>query len=327
MKKELKDALDNFKNKNILVIGDILLDKFSWGEVNRVNPEQPAAPLVKIIKEDYALGGAANVANNIVSLGGKCCLYGVIGRDYAGERIKKMCNFRKIVFKDFRYKKTLLKQRIMAHGQQIVRMDFGEKEILKIGNRLQNKIIDSLKEEIGKFDFIILSDYDKFLFNKEFSSRIISLAQKNNTPILVDPKPHNLDFFKGCYLICPNKKEAEIMSGITYSNGIETLEKMAKILAEKVNAKYIIITCGEDGVFSYANGEKNFIETKAVEVADVTGAGDTFASALSLGLSCNLNIDDAVSLANYAAGIVVGKVGTATTNIEEIKNYLKRQDF
>jgi len=327
MKKEFEIVLDNFKNKNILVIGDILLDKFSWGEVNRVNPEQPAAPLVRIIKENYVLGGAANVANNIVSLGAKCCLYGVIGRDYSGERIKKMCRFKKIIFKDFRYKKTILKQRIMAHGQQITRMDFGEKEISKIGGALQDKIIGSLKKEIKKYDFIILSDYDKFLFNQEISSRIINLARENNIPVLVDPKPINLEFFKGCYLICPNKKEAEIMSGIKYSNGVETLEKMARILSEKINSRYVIITCGEDGVFSYGGEENRFIGTKAREVSDVTGAGDTFASVLALGLACKLDINDAVTLANYAAGIVVGKVGTATATINEIKERIEKDNI
>ena len=327
MKKYLIDALDNFKNKKILVMGDVMLDKFSFGEINRVNPEQPAAPLVRIIKENYILGGAANVANNIVALGANCTLYCVLGRDFCGKMINKICENKKIRIRGFfNNNPTIMKQRVIAHGQQISRMDFGERKIKKINERLQNKIIDSLKKEIKNYDFVILSDYDKSFFTKYFSSQIINLTKESDIPILADPKPCNLDFFRGCSLISPNKKEAEEMTGIKYSNEKNVLTKMAEELSKKIESKNIIITCGEDGVFDYCDGETDFVGTVAREVADVTGAGDTFAAIIALGLASGLNISDAIRLGNYASGIVVGKIGTATTNIKEIKEILEKDN-
>ncbi len=325
MKKELIDALDNFKNKKILVMGDVMLDKFSFGEINRVNPEQPAAPLVRIIKENYVLGGASNVANNISSLGANCSLYCVLGRDFSGKMINKICENKKIrIMGFFNNNPTIIKQRVIAHGQQISRMDFGERKIKKINEKLQNKIIDCLRKEIKNYDFVILSDYDKSFFTKNFSSQIISLARENNVSVLVDPKPCNIDFFKGCSLISPNKKEAEEMTGIKYSNEKNVLIKMAEELSKRIESKNIIITCGEDGVFNYCDGKTDFIETVTKEVADVTGAGDTFAATLALGLASGLNISDAIKLGNCASGIVVGKIGTATTNVKEIKEILDK---
>lgn len=303
-----------------------MLDKFSWGDVKRVNPEQPAAPLVRICKENYALGGAANVANNLSALGAQTFLYGILGRDGAGNKIKKICDKKRINLKFFYCQEpTIVKQRIMAHGQQITRLDFGERKKMKMKKEIQETILKNLEKEIQEFDFIILSDYDKGFFEEDFSRKIIELANLNNKKTLVDPKPCNLNFFKKCTVISPNKHEAEKMSEIEYSNGKETLLKIGKILGEKINSKYIIITCGEDGMFSYdvENEDSFFVGTEAREVADVTGAGDTFAATLTLGLACDLKIHDAAQLANYAAGIVVEKIGTAVPLINEIKKALE----
>ena len=320
----LKEALNKFKDKNILVMGDIFLDRFSWGEINRTNPEQPAAHLVKVLKESFVLGGAGNVANNIASLGAKCSLYGILGKDSSGNKIKKMCKNKNIFLRSFSNNKpTIVKQRIMAHGQQITRMDFGEKNIKKINPNMRKKLINLLKKEITNFDFIILSDYDKCFFDKEMCSEIINLAKEKNIPTLVDPKPNNIDFFNGCSLICPNKKEAEKITGIKYLNEKGTLMEIAKILSNKINSQYVIITCGEDGMFSYHDGNGDFVETQAQEVVDVTGAGDTFAATMTLSLASGLKIHDAARLANYAAGVVVEKIGTATPKIKEIEKKIE----
>jgi len=324
---ELQKFLDETKKRKILVMGDLILDKFTWGEIERVNPEQPAAPLVKKKGKSYVLGGAGNVARNVVALGAKCLLYGILGDDESGEIFENLCKEEGIKLQKFYTKRpTITKQRIMAHGQQIVRIDMGEDGLEKINESLEEELIKSLEKEIKNFDFIILSDYDKQIFQESSSKKIIELAKKYNVPTLVDPKPCNLDFFEGCTVICPNKHEAEKMTKIKYASGQSQLTKMGEALSKRVNAKYVIITCSEDGMFSYDGEKKNsiFVETKAKEVADVTGAGDTFAAMLTLGLASNLNIHDASKIANYASGIVVGKVGTATPTIEELEEAFEK---
>jgi len=328
--KNLAGVLDNFKDKKILVIGDIILDKLSWGEVDRVNPEQPAAPLVRVYGETYALGGAANVANNIVSLQGNCTLYGIIGNDFFGKKLKELCKEKKIKFKSFYEKSpTIVKQRIMAHRQQVTRVDYGEVNLKKADRKIKNKIVDSLKKEIGKYDFMILSDYNKNIFSKDLTKEIIDLSNSKGLATLVDPKPNNVEFFKNCKIICPNEKEASIMTNIKYNNGKPTLKKMAKKLAEKVNSKAAIITCGKDGVFSYDREKQDFflIGTEAKEVRDVAGAGDTFMATLALGLTCDLDLHDAVKLANYSSGIVVTKPGIAVPTIDELMNKIQKNSL
>ena len=327
----LKDTLREFKNKKILVIGDVVLDRFTWGDVERVNPEQPASPLVKVKSESYKLGGAANVAENLSSLGVSCCLFGVIGKGIYGNMIKELCINKKIKFKYFcNDKPSFVKQRIMAHRQQITRLDFGEEGLEKITPELQEQIMKILRNELAEncYDFIILSDYDKGLLNNEFSQQVINLAKSKNIPVHVDLKPKNVIFFKGCTIISPNKMEAQEIAGIEYSNGKDVLVKMGESLSEKVNSRYVTITLGKDGVFAYDVQNKDclIVETKAREVADVSGAGDTFAATLPLGLSCGLGLFDAVRLANYASGVVVEKVGTAVPTIEEIEKKIDQDN-
>ncbi|MFC1682396.1 bifunctional heptose 7-phosphate kinase/heptose 1-phosphate adenyltransferase [Nanoarchaeota archaeon] len=327
MQKNLLNIVDLFTKKNILVIGDLILDRFSIGEVERVNPEQPAAHLVKITKEKYVLGGAANVANNLSSLGAHCTLYGLLGNDGPSKMIMKLCRSNKIKLKYFNSNsKTIVKQRVIAHSQQITRMDFGEKKLRKITNSTKEKIINQLKRDIKFYDFIILSDYDKALFTEELTREIISLARDFNIRILADPKPQNIDFFKGVFLISPNKSEAEKITKIKYEPKQEILEKIGENLCKRINSRYVIITCSEDGVFVYDNESKksSLIKTQAKEVSDVTGAGDTFAATLVLALASGLEIYDSVKLANHAAGIVVGKVGTATISLNELQKSLNQ---
>ncbi len=322
---KLEKALDDFKNKKILVIGDVILDLFTWGKVpDRRNPEQPVAPLINIIEETYALGGSANVASNVTSLGGKCKLYGLIGEGQNGKTIKKMCEEKGIIFRDFYSENpTLMKQRVMAHGQQVARLDRGETNLKKINLKIRKKVINKLNEDLEDCDFIILSDYNKGFLSKELSHEIIDSANKKNIKTSVDPKPQNISYFKNCTVVTPNEMEAEKITNIKYSNGKERLEKMGKSLCEVVGSKYSVITCGADGFFSYEKKGNSFLTgTKAREVADVTGAGDTFAATLALGLASDLKLHDAALLANYAAGIVVEKIGTATVTTKEIKRNL-----
>lgn len=333
MEKTLEKALNQFKDKTILVVGDIMLDQFIWGSVpDRRNPENPVAPLIYAQEENYALGGAANVANNIVSLGAKCSLYGIMGDDSNGHIIKSLCEKNGIDFMPFLGEiPTLLKQRIVAQGIQVARIDYGETELKKIhGKDLEahTRIMEFFKREAHKYDFVILSDYNKGIFTKNSARNIIDIANKKGLGTLVDPKPENIDLFENCTVICPNKHEAQKITGIEYTNGKEILTQMGQSLQSRLNSKYVYITCGKDGVFGYnKNGNHLMIPTHANEVGDKTGAGDTFASAVVLGYSSGLNFNDAGKLANYAAGIVVEKVGTATVSVKEIYKKLQKRKF
>ena len=301
------------------------MDKFSWGEIERVNPEQPAAPLVKIIKETCSLGGAANVANNIISLNAKCDLYSVIGKDASGNRIKKLCRQKKINFKYFYNNSgTLVKQRIMAHGQQITRADYGEENLEKINISTQNKILKKLKTQFKetKYDAVILSDYNKQIFSGKFSHELIKLFNKYRVQTFVDPKPKNIDYFKNCALISPNKTEASLITGIKYSK--DSLNSMGKVICERLNSQYSIITCSENGVFVYRkDGKSKLIGTNVREVSNPTGAGDTFLATLTLSMLSGASLTEACEIANYASGVVVEKAGTATLNIEELIERIK----
>ncbi|MFH1607536.1 MAG: PfkB family carbohydrate kinase [archaeon] len=326
---KLKGALDKFGDKKILVMGDVCLDKFSWGSISRVNPEQPASPLVKISKESYVLGGAANVARNISSLGVECYLYGIVGRDFFGEKISQLCEENKIKFRTFyNQEPTIVKQRIMAHGQQVARFDHGEINLNKKSKEIDKKILGLLTKDLSGMDYVLLSDYNKHFFDEVLSKEIILLANSMNIPVLVDPKPMNVHFFKNCTVVRPNEKEAEIMTGIKYSNEKDVLAKIAEKLTEMTDSKYAVITCGKDGVFSYDRFQKEFrhVGTKAIEVRDTTGAGDTFAATLALGLSSGLGLFEAVKLGNYASGVVVEKVGTAVPTVDEIKKKIDQDN-
>lgn len=326
MEKGLEKILGGFKEKRILILGDVFLDKFSLGNIERINPEQPAAPLVKIIKEDYYLGGAGNVANNIISLGGKCGLYGVIGNDFLGNAIEELCKKKSIYFQGFvEEKPTVVKQRIIAHKQQVTRLDFGEKNIEKISKRNEELVVNSLKNKIKDYNFAMLVDYDKGFFSKTLAQKIIKISNKEKVQILVDPKPQNITYFKNCTIISPNKGEAEKITGIKYSNDNGKLIEMAKKLCNLVNTRYAIITCGEDGVVAYERDKRKslFMKTEAKEVANPTGAGDTFSATFALSLASGLNIEKAVRLANYAAGFVVSKIGTYAITPDDLEKQIK----
>ncbi|MDO8467601.1 MAG: PfkB family carbohydrate kinase [Nanoarchaeota archaeon] len=328
----LEENVKCFGSKKVLVIGDILLDNFLWGEVERVNPEQPAAILMSVDEESFMLGGAGNVANNIAALGADVNLFGIIGNDIYGEEIKKLCYDAKIKFNYIYHNKTLVKNRIMAHGQQLCRFDKGEKEkfmgerrslLSKLEVEKEDKIFNQLKEDIGNYDIVILSDYNKYLFKGGLAQRILNLTRDKSVKIVAAPKPKNVNLFMGAYLVCVNRSEAEEISRITYSRNEETLKRIGEKIYLELKPKYVAITCGGDGVFSYHNGESNLIRTKAKKVADVTGAGDTFIAALSLGLATGLDVHDASVIANAAAGVVVEKPGTTTATREEVIRYLR----
>ncbi len=319
----LLDKLKEFNKKQIAVIGDVMLDHYIYGGVSRISPEAPV-PIVLVNKENFSLGGASNVANNLTVLGAKVTLFGVVNKeDYAGKKIESLNN--RINFNFFHdQRKTTVKTRVIAEGQQLIRFDYEDDR--EIPKKIAEQILTSFRNEIGKFDAIILSDYNKGTLTKKLTEGIIDIANKNDKPVLVDPKPKNIDLFQNCTVLCPNHFEAEAVTKISYNNG-KNLRKTAERLSQKINAKYILIKCGKDGIFTYKDKKNNsLIPTYAEEVFDVIGAGDTVLAVLALALASKAGIEEAAKLANYAAGVVVRKVGTSTVTIEEIKEYIKKKN-
>lgn len=320
---DLLDILKGFKGKNIAVIGDIMLDHYIYGDVSRISPEAPV-PIVLVNKESFFLGGAANVANNIVSLGAKATLYGITNKnDYGGKKLLSLNN--KINFNIFHdERKTTIKTRIMASDQQLIRFDQENQE--KISPRVENEILSSFKKEVKDFDAIVLSDYNKGIFTKNLTKGIIELSNKNKKVSVVDPKPENISLFKNCTAVCPNHIGAMSIANLDFNNE-SNLKEAAEIILKKVNSKYVIITCGKDGIFVYENQKDNcLMPTYAEEVFDIIGAGDTVKAVLGLALSSNATIKQAAELANYAAGVVIKKVGTSTATIEEIEKYIRKRN-
>jgi D-glycero-beta-D-manno-heptose-7-phosphate kinase len=335
MKNNLERALGDFKNKNIAVIGDLMLDQTIRGIVsNKKNPEDSLVPIIKEHSKEFYLGGAGNVARNISSLGAKSVLYGIISKDDYKYRIKELAKEENVDISNLVEvnKSTIVKERFFIYDevsekfQYFHRFDSGEKNLEKISSKIQEEILLKITNNPNNFNAIILSDYDKHLFSENFTKKIINLAKIKGIPVFSDVKPVNINFFKGSYIVCPNEKEAQEITGIKYQHTPKTLFEMGKKICEKIKSNKAIITCGKEGAYVYDDGKSEMIKTKAREVIEVTGAGDTFISTLTLGMVSGLNAKEAVELANYASGIVVGKSGTSTTSVEEIIKRIEQEN-
>ena len=313
-KVKLIRAIKNLQNKRIAVIGDVVLDKYVYGRVERINPENPGAPLLKIERKDFRLGCAANVALNIISLGANASLGCVIGKDHNGRLFERLCRKRKIRLFSVREGQTIVKERSIESefNQYLLRSDDGESNLMAIGNNSTLKIYRFLNN--STIDAIVLSDYNKCIFRNGFAKRIISLARSKKIPVVIDPKPINAESFKFSTLICPNLKEAKEIIKSDESD----IKYLARQLKNTIQCTYVILTCGKKGMVCYDGKEFTEIPTKAREVVDVTGAGDTACAVMTLGLASGLNIVESAYLANYAAGIVVEKQGTAVVKPEEL---------
>lgn len=315
--KRVKEICSLFKKKRILIFGDIILDRYIFGKVNRISPEAPV-PVVKIEKEEFRPGGAGNVAANIKKLGAKSILIGITGDDiYSNEIFKLKINNDSIIRS--KKNKTLVKTRVISGRQQIVRID--REENIIVTPETEDKIIKEF-ENVEK-DGIIISDYAKGTLTRNIIEYIKLSAKSNNIPIIVDPKPANYNIYKNIDGITPNQKEAE---EIINKKIIDEKDAAAavKFIRKKFKTKFVTITRGDKGISAGENGKKVFhIPTFCHEVFDVTGAGDTVVSTLMLSLISGANLREAVSLANAAASIVVEKIGTAQTTIDEIHKRIK----
>jgi len=304
---------------NILVIGDLMIDHYLWGSCERISPEAPVQ-VVDINKETSVLGGAGNVINNLVTLGAKVSVCSVIGNDDNGNELLSMLDniavdTAKIIKQDGR--KTSKKSRVIAVSQQILRYDKESKsDINEISSDL---LLELIEKYISSFDIVILSDYGKGVLTDRLSQSIITVANANNIKVLVDPKGSDFSKYKGAYLLTPNKKEAILATGIDIIND-EALKKALVKLKQECDLDVSLITLSEDGIATYEEKLEIF-PTVAKEVFDVTGAGDTVIASIAFALSCGLSIEETAAFSNLAAGVVVGKIGSATVSLAEIEEY------
>ena len=310
--------LKNAKPK-ILVVGDLMIDHYLWGNCERISPEAPVQ-VVDIAKETTVLGGAGNVINNLVTLGAVVSVSSVIGDDSNGSELMIMLknidvDTKNIIVQNGR--KTSKKSRVIASNQQVIRYDKESKD--SITNDSQLAILESLSLEIGNFEIVILSDYGKGVLTDKLTSKIIELANLNNVKVVVDPKGSDFAKYKGAYLLTPNKKEAILATGIEIDSE-ESLEKALLQLKKECDLNISLITLSEDGIATYDTKLKKF-PTVAKEVYDVTGAGDTVIASIAFALSVGKSIDETCAFANLSAGVVVGKIGSATVSMEEIEEY------
>jgi len=322
----LTKLFKEIKKKEIVVIGDLILDYYIWGVVDRISPEAPV-PIVEVKKEEYNLGGAANVAANIVAIGAKATVVGIVGNDFNAEIIMKLLKEKGInsegVFKGKR--PTTVKTRVIAHDQQIIRFDKESSKIIK--NKTFEKIKDFLKINFNKWDAIIISDYKKGVVSAKLMRFILEEFKKKGMFVAVDPKIGNFRLYKGVSLITPNLKEAAEGAKIKIKDE-KTLFKAGQRLLKKLKCDNVLITKGKDGMsLFFDNNSVIHIPTVAKSVYDVTGAGDTVIGVFTTAYISGATLKEAAIVANNAAGIVVSKVGTATAKPEEIKQYIKSDNL
>jgi D-beta-D-heptose 7-phosphate kinase/D-beta-D-heptose 1-phosphate adenosyltransferase len=318
----IKNIFKKFGGTGILVIGDLMVDQYIWGKVKRISPEAPV-PVVEVEKENLLLGGSANVAHNVLSLGGKVFITGTVGRDDTGKilinkLLEKGFNTDGIVIDGNR--PTTVKTRVIAHSQQVVRFD---REIKSdISKPTLSLILEYVTSCLPDIKGIIISDYSKGLITKTLIKKLLNLT-KSKIFIAVDPKIGHFDYYKGASLITPNVNEASFASSIDIKDD-KTLAEAGNTLLKKLQCRAVIITRGDEGMSLFEkSGKSTHIPTCAREVYDVSGAGDTVISALTLCHSAGAALEDAAIIANHAAGVVVGKVGTAVATQKEILENMK----
>lgn len=319
----LKKIIPRFKDVKILVIGDLILDEFVWGEVSRISPEAPV-PVVWVRSESFMPGGAANVANNISSIGGKVYIAGVVGRDERGrilvDELKKRGIWTSGIVID-EDRPTTLKTRVVAHHQQVVRIDKEKIDVLK--SNISGKLIDYVKGIVDEIDAIIIEDYGKGVIYPQILQEILKIARHKKKIITVDPKEEHFSYYKAVTAITPNHYEACRATGVKIKD-TDSLLKTGKALLNKLKCEGVLITLGENGMQLFEKkGRITHIPTVAQEVFDVSGAGDTVIAIFTLALATGASMIDSAYISNIAAGLVVGKVGIAVLTQEELLTRIK----
>jgi len=316
--KALRQYIQRFPQASLLVIGDLILDHYVMGRVSRISPEAPV-PVVHVESETLRLGGAANVFNNILALGGKADLCGVIGADESGRLLLKELGQTRsgrggvIIDHD---RPTTRKSRVIAHNQQIVRYDMEGRQELK--GTLQKRLLRYVESRIRELSCIVVSDYAKGVVSAALMTELTRMAALRKIPIIVDPKVEHFSYYKGVTVMTPNHLEAT-QAAVLHGDDDQTINQAGALIRQRLGCQSVLITRGEKGMSLYeGEGTSWHLPTQARQVYDVTGAGDTVIGTLALALATGANMREAATLANHAAGIVVGMVGTATVSPKQL---------
>lgn len=315
------EILRAFKKKKILIIGDLILDKYIWGKVNRISPEAPV-PVVEVSNEEFLLGGAANVAHNIVSLGGRATVIGVAGNDISGKILVGLMEESGIycggIFLSSR--PTTVKTRIIAHNQQVVRFDREEKE--RVEKQILQRLLEYIRSGVRAHDAVIISDYKKGVICPELVRELLKHTKAKKIFVAVDPKIGHFTLYKHMSLITPNVIEASVATGIEIKDE-RTLVRAGRALLKKLSCDAVLITRGERGMSLFRKDKVIHIPTVARRVYDVTGAGDTVIATFTLSHAAGAPMEEAAVIANHAAGLVVSEVGTAVATGDKLRKSFK----
>lgn len=321
--RKLQAYLQEFSRARILVIGDLIIDHYIWGKVHRVSPEAPV-PVVHVQSETFRLGGAANVFHNILTLGGQVELCGVIGPDQDGKELLRQIKKSKAattgVIVDAS-RPTIKKSRVVAHNQQIVRFDVEQSH--PISTNVERKILKHIIQRLPHLSGIVISDYAKGMVTARMVEQIRSSAAGHGVPIIVDPKVEHMAYYSGVTVVTPNHWEARQAAGFLPTQEV-SINQVGFSLRDRLQCQAVIITRGEEGMSIFQEQGRTWtIPAVAKQVYDVTGAGDTVVSTLALAMSVGASLPEAAILANHAAGIVVGMLGTATVSRQQLKDSLR----
>lgn len=310
--------LKKMRGRRVLVLGDIMLDEFIWGRVGRISPEAPV-PVVQVTGESFHLGGAGNVAANVRSLGGTPSLAGVIGRDDAGRRIEESlgdAGIASCLEISETGRPTTVKTRVIAHSQQVVRTD--REEASDLPAQTEAALIEAVRRELPSAEALVISDYQKGAVTAPLLRKVLPLARRRRVPVLVDPKRRHFRLYRGVTLVTPNQVETEQATGIPL-DGEEALVAAGRRILALLACRAALVTRGEHGMSLFERGEQPVhVPATAREVFDVTGAGDSVIATMALAIAAGATLPQAAALANCAAGVVVGKVGTAQATPQEV---------
>jgi D-beta-D-heptose 7-phosphate kinase/D-beta-D-heptose 1-phosphate adenosyltransferase len=320
-------VLDTFSTCSVLVVGDLMLDEYLWGHIERISPEAPV-PVLRLVRRESTLGGAGNVMRNLCRLGAQVAAVGVVGLDSTGEQILELLDVLGIesdgVLSD-PHRKSTLKARLMSleHGQQVFRLD--EESPQSVWGEIEERLVDRIHTKAADAQVILCSDYHKGLLTPRVLQAAFTAARREQIPAIVAPKDSNVEKYRGASILMPNVRELAQLVG-TRADGNEWLNDSARRLLETLELDSLVVTRGREGMTLFEPGEGGIrrldIPTVARSVYDVTGAGDTAVAAFALGMASGGDYESAARLANLAAGIVVGKRGTASVTVEEIQALL-----
>ncbi len=323
MTKSMCDAIKGFRSSRVIIVGDIMLDEYQWGRVERISPEAPV-PIVSIEKSDCLLGGAGNVARNIKALGGQPYLLSICGDDRNGKDLEKLLEQQGVLYRLLHDKdrSTSLKTRVIAEGQHIVRID---KECLSpISNMLEKELCGELEKNTEPYGIIIVSDYGKGVLTSALRDCLNKLTQERKCRVLIDPKPINFPLYPQAFIMTPNKKESLAASKIHLKEDRD-VQRVGEEILKKYALQNLLITLGSKGMLLLQEDEKIYhIPTLARQVFDVTGAGDTVIATLGTALAAGLDLLKSCVLANYAAGFAVGQLGATAVSAKELQDWIEK---